>query len=85
TLRSLAMRLLADERMVKPVRLIGFGVSGFCAERQRQTSLFETSPADNIERREKLCRTVDSINAKIGHRAVKRLVPDNQPTTGASD
>jgi len=80
TLRELALRLFDIERLVKPVRLIGFGVSGLCAERQRQPSLFETTPAENLERREKLCRTVDSINAKIGHCAVKRIMPDNKTT-----
>lgn len=85
TLRELAMRLFDAERLTSPVRLIGFGVSGLCAERRQQPSLFDTTPEKNIEKREKLCRTVDSINAKIGHGAVKRLMPDNQPTTGASD
>ena len=75
TFRELAMRLLAAERMVKPVRLIGFGVSGLCDARQQQPSLFDTAPEDGIERRERLCRAVDSINAKIGHRAVKRVAP----------
>ncbi|MDD4025499.1 MAG: DNA polymerase IV [Kiritimatiellae bacterium] len=73
TFRELAMRLLAAERMVKPVRLIGFGVSGLCDARQQQPSLFDTAPEDGIERRERLCRAVDSINARIGHRAVKRV------------
>ncbi len=73
TLRELAMRLFTAERLVKPVRLIGFGVSGLCEARQQQQSLFDTAPEESLERRERLCRTVDAINAQIGHRAVKRV------------
>ncbi len=73
TLRELAMRLLEAERPLKPVRLVGFGVGGLCDAREQQPSLFDTAPEDNLERRERLCRAVDSINAKIGHRAVRRV------------
>jgi len=69
--RAMALRLFDAERLVQPVRLIGFGVSGFSAGRSEQLSLFDTSP-EAREKRERLCRTVDALREKLGHGAVVR-------------
>lgn len=74
--RAMALRLFDAERLAQPVRLIGFGVSGFSAGRSEQLSLFDTSP-EAREKRERLCRTVDALREKLGHGAVGRY---NAPT-----
>ena len=77
--RAMALRLFDAERLVQPVRLIGFGVSGFSAGRSEQLSLFDTSP-DAREKRERLCRTVDALREKLGHGAVVRYsAPTDKP------
>ncbi len=71
TLREMALRLFDAERLVQPVRLIGFGVSGFADERRDQLSLFDDTPAVR-EKRERLCRTVDDLREKLGDTALQR-------------
>jgi len=71
SLRAMALRLFDAERLIQPVRLVGFGVSGFCAGRSEQLSLFDTAPATR-EKRERLCRTVDALREKLGESAVVR-------------
>ena len=66
TLRRLALELLQAEPLVQPVRLIGFGVSGFTTERHEQLSLFDDPPAVRRDRDEKLCHTVDRLRNKLG-------------------
>ena len=65
SLRALALRLFDTERLVQPVRLVGFGVGGFTDSRSEQLSLFDTAP-DAREKREKLCRAVDALREKLG-------------------
>ena len=65
SLRALALRLFDAERLVQPVRLVGFGVGGFTGSRTEQLSLFDAAP-DTREKREKLCRTVDALREKLG-------------------
>lgn len=74
SLRTMALRLFDAERLVQPVRLIGFGVSGFCNERSEQLSLFDTASAAR-EKRERLCRTVDALREKLGDQALGRSKP----------
>jgi len=77
--RAMALRLFDAERLVQPVRLIGFGVSGFSAGRSEQLSLFDTSP-EARGKRERLCRTVDALREKLGHGAVVRYsAPTDNP------
>ena len=71
TLRRLALELFEAEPLVQPVRLIGFGVSGFAVERHEQLSLFD-DPADRRDRDEKLCHTVDRLREKLGHGQIVR-------------
>jgi len=76
--RALALRLFDAERLVQPVRLIGFGVSGFREGRREQLSLFDDA-ASAREKRERLCRAVDALRAKLGASAVTRLGKDRAP------
>jgi DNA polymerase-4 len=71
SLRTLALRLFDAEKLVQPVRLVGFGVSGFRDGRNEQLSLFDQAPAAR-EKRERLCRAVDALREKLGPDAVVR-------------
>ena len=70
-LREAAERLLAAEPLVKPVRLIGFGVSRLTSERVWQPGLFEGTAAVT-SRRERLSRTLDAIRREHGRGSVHR-------------
>ena len=65
TLRRLALELFEAEPLIQPVRLIGFGVSGFAVERHEQLCLFE-DPIVRRDRDEKLCHTVDRLRNRLG-------------------
>ena len=69
TLRETALVLFRAERLVKPVRLVGFGVSGFTGRPAQQLGLFDTQ---RVEGKEKLSRAVDSLREKYGDEAVGR-------------
>jgi len=71
TLRRLALELFEAEPLVQPVRLIGFGVSGFTVERHEQLSLFD-DPTVRRDRDEKLCRTVDRLRNQLGQDQIVR-------------
>jgi DNA polymerase-4 len=71
SLRAMALRLFDAEKLAQPVRLVGFGVSGFCDGRREQLSLFDDAPAAR-EKRERLCRAVDGLREKLGPGAVVR-------------
>ncbi len=71
SLRALALRLFDAEKLIQPVRLVGFGVSGFCEDRREQLSLFDNAP-ETREKRERLCRTVDALRERLGPEAVVR-------------
>lgn len=70
--REMALRLFDAEKSVQPVRLIGFGVSGFCEGRREQLSLFDATP-EMRAKRERLCRTVDALRERLGADAVSRV------------
>jgi len=70
--RELALRLFDAEKLVQPVRLIGFGVSGFCADRREQMSFFDNA-SDAREKRERLCRAVDGLRERLGTDAISRV------------
>jgi hypothetical protein len=67
----MALRLFDAERLLQPVRLVGFGVSGFTDERRDQLSLFDDAPAVR-EKRERLCRAVDELRERLGDTALQR-------------
>jgi DNA polymerase-4 len=69
--RALALRLFDAEKLVQPVRLIGFGASGFCAGRREQLTLFDDAPEARAKR-ERLCRAVDALRLKLGPESVVR-------------
>ena len=70
--RAMALRLFDAEPLIQPVRLIGFGVSGFCNTPREQLTLFGDAPKAR-EKRERLCRAVDALREKLGDNAVRRL------------
>lgn len=69
--RLLALRLFDAEQLVQPVRLIGFGASGFTGGRREQLSLFDGAP-EAREKRERLCRAVDALRERLGPDVVAR-------------
>jgi len=77
TFRAMALKLFDAEPLVQPVRLIGFGVSGFRDGRSEQLSFFDDSPAAR-EKRERLCRAVDALRDKLGDKALGRLSPQEK-------
>lgn len=77
SLRTMALRLFDAEPLIQPVRLIGFGVSGFCSVRSQQLSLFENAP-DIRAKREKLCHTVDVLRERLGENALGRVTATGQ-------
>jgi DNA polymerase-4 len=71
TLREVALVLFRKEQLVKPVRLIGFGASKLTGRRAEQLSLFEQA-SENIEKRERLSKSVDLLKQKFGEGAIVR-------------
>jgi nucleotidyltransferase/DNA polymerase involved in DNA repair len=68
-----AVRLLAREQVGRPVRLIGFGVSGFTTADEvsdRQLSIFPAEPGD--PRQAALDRAVAAVRGRFGRSAVRR-------------
>lgn len=75
TLRTVANELFDGEALIKPVRLIGFGVSNLTTEVSHQLSLFGSDDR-NRDRNERLSHVVDDIRRDFGdasiHRASRR-------------
>jgi nucleotidyltransferase/DNA polymerase involved in DNA repair len=71
-LRDMALALFEAEAPARPVRLIGFGVTGLVAERREQMSLFDTAAIGTRDRREALSRTVDRLRQRLGPCSVRR-------------
>jgi len=71
TLRQIARAMLDAEKVTKPVRLIGFGVSRFSSRSQQQLSLFDSAGPSSL-RKEQLSRTVDAIRREYGKGSIGR-------------
>src|SRR5882724_1461206 len=67
--------LLARERLVQPVRLIGVSAAALTAEQTGQLGLLE----DNAVRRERLARAVDRITGRFGLDAIRPAVLVRRP------
>ncbi|MEI6972064.1 MAG: DNA polymerase IV [bacterium] len=66
-----ARELFAKERLIKPVRLVGFGVYALCSQVERQPSLFDdTGPSDR--KKVTVSRTIDAIRRKFGSGSIVR-------------
>lgn len=70
TLREAARKLFAIQRLIRPVRLIGVGVSSL-APMERQLTLFDL-PDPAMESRERLSHTVDAIRRRYGAGSIGR-------------
>jgi len=69
SLLAAAQELFLKEKLLKPVRLIGFGVHGLVAGGGPQLSLFEDA---GVRKRERISRTVDAIRARFGAHSIRR-------------
>lgn len=71
TLRELALRLFRAQKLIQPVRLIGFGVSRLTDAWGEEPDLF---PAESgrLRRKERLSRAIDQVRRKFGNRAIRR-------------
>ncbi len=76
TLLDLAMELFAEAMQPRPVRLIGFGVSGLLDESQAQDHLVQPDlfddPVARDERRDQVDHALDRIRAKYGDKSIRR-------------
>jgi len=75
TLRETGMALLNTHLRNRPVRLIGFGVSGLTesdAPPAQQLNLFDTPDSSLHEKRNRLSRATDAIKKKFGEQSVRR-------------
>lgn len=74
-----ALTLFDHEKLISPVRLIGFGVSGLSnGETQREFNLFgmdHGAGGTDLERKERLSDAVDAIRKKLGKDALKHISP----------
>ncbi len=69
-LRALARELYRALNRRRPVRLIGFGVSGLIDTGAVEPDLFDTAPS--LDPREVLSRTVDGIRSRHGPESIRR-------------
>lgn len=71
-----AKELFLREKIIEPVRLIGFGVEGLTATPSApELDLFGTLPGSGIsdlERKTRLSQTVDDLRKKLGSESLKR-------------
>ena len=72
SLRTMADALLESEELIKPVRLIGFGVARLTDHPSRQLDLFGKEQQADDGKKERLSRTVDKIRAELGGDSLKR-------------
>jgi DNA polymerase-4 len=79
--RAMALKLFEAEKLIQPVRLIGFGVTGLSSHPREQLTLFGDETVSHAKK-EKLCRAVDALRAKLGEDAVR---PVNQTRTPRHD
>ncbi len=79
-----ALTLFNREKLIAPVRLIGFGLSGLSETKEvsGQLELFQDGAfgeSENLSRRERLSDTIDLLRSKLGKDAVKHLgLSDNR-------
>lgn len=82
-LQALAQGLFRDVALEQPVRLIGFGVTGFVEhDHARQLDLFDL-PVETRSKKEKLEKAVDQIRREHGPAAIRRartLPPRKKPS-----
>lgn len=71
SLRKMANEILDNEELIKPVRLIGFGVGKLVDSAPRQLSLFGDENIVN-DKKERLSRTVDAIRDNLGIESIRR-------------
>jgi DNA polymerase-4 len=71
SLRESAVDIFRDQELIKPVRLIGFGVSRLTDRKAEQLSLF-SEDGRTVERRERLSKTVDEIRRRFGEEIIGR-------------
>jgi DNA polymerase-4 len=79
--RGMALKLFEAEKLIQPVRLIGFGVTGLSSHPREQLTLFGDETVSHAKK-EKLCRAVDALRAKLGEDAVRHV---NQTRTPRHD
>ena len=75
SLREAGMELLDENLRHRPVRLIGFGVSGLAETDQpatAQLNLFDTFDNTVHEKRERLSRAADGVREKYGKGSLRR-------------
>lgn len=70
-LRAVADAILAGEELIKPVRLIGFGVANLTTDAPQQLSLFQDDQKSRA-RRERLSQVTDTIRRKFGKSSLRR-------------
>ncbi|NQT92812.1 MAG: DNA polymerase IV, partial [Lentisphaerae bacterium] len=71
SLRAAADALLAGEELIKPVRLVGFGVANLTTEAPQQLSLFQDDQKSRA-RKERLSQVTDTIRRKFGPKSIRR-------------
>ena len=72
TFREMALQLFDDVYDGKPIRLIGFGVTGLQEDAPHpQMMLFDDGSSEARDKRENLCRAVDTIRGKLGEGSVR--------------
>jgi DNA polymerase IV len=75
TLREAGMELLEENLRHRPVRLIGFGVSGLTESDEPQTlqlNLFDTLGTAQHDKRNRLSRAADHVREKYGKQSLRR-------------
>jgi DNA polymerase IV len=81
SLREAAEALFHAEKLVKPVRLIGFGVLRLADRPDAQLELFGSERSARA-RKERLSRTVDQIRKRLGQGSIRRAGADGQTPDG---
>lgn len=71
SLRQMAETLFENEPLIKPVRLVGFGVSNLVEAPAQQLSLFDSAAGAPLKK-ERLSRMVDHIRQKLGQGKIRR-------------
>ncbi|MBN2301080.1 MAG: DNA polymerase IV [Lentisphaerae bacterium] len=70
SLRETAMKLFREQKLNKPVRLIGFGISNITKDKTvEQPGLFDICTQSH-DKREKFSRTLDAIKNKFGNNSI---------------